>query len=329
MYTDVTELEKRMASKRNQTFPLTVAIEPGNYCNLNCITCTNNQIKRKRGNMNVLLYKKIIDEIAEENPYTRIWLDYYGEPLLQKFKLYYFIDYAKKKGIKNICINTNGTLLDEEMAEMLLDSGIDFISIDCDGFSAEVYEKIRVNAKRDVVYKNIEYLLERKKFYQNKKGIDVPIIEVKVMEMQENKHEIQKIMDYWRMKGAWTTKRRLISWGGVLKDLEPDADINRVACANGIGILAITWDGLVTNCVMDVDAEYTCGDVNVQSIKEIWQKRNEDLVRKHFEHDWDNLPEICKNCNDWKIAGEERFDENGNPVNKSYENNEAMLKNDY
>lgn len=38
-------------------------------------------------------------------------------------------------------MNTNATLLNEEMAEMLLDSEIDFISIDCYGYSKGVFEK--------------------------------------------------------------------------------------------------------------------------------------------------------------------------------------------
>lgn len=54
------------------------------------------------------------------------------------------------------------------MADMLLDSGIDFISIDCDGFSKEVFEKIRVNANRDVVYNNIENLILKKKSMKSK-----------------------------------------------------------------------------------------------------------------------------------------------------------------
>ena len=70
---------------------------------------------RSKGRMDIRLYKKLIDEIAIENPYVRIWLDYYGEPLLQQFKLFYMIDYAKKKGLSNISFNTNGTLLNQEM----------------------------------------------------------------------------------------------------------------------------------------------------------------------------------------------------------------------
>lgn len=317
MYEDLKEIEKKFEMA---AFPLNVIVEPGNYCNLNCTTCANNKLTRPKGQMNIRLYKKIIDEIAEQNPYTRLWLDFYGEPLIQKYKIYYMVDYARKKGLVNININTNGTLLDEEMAEMLLDSGISFISIDCDGFSKEVYEKIRVGANRDVTYANIEHLLKRKK----ESGNTSTIIEIKVMEMEENKQEINQILEYWRERGAWTTTRRLISWAGMCEDIVPEIQQERVACGNAVGILPITWDGKAVNCVMDVDAQFVCGDVTKESIKEIWNRRN-DMVRKHLEHRFDELPDICKSCNDWCIIGEERFDEKGNRIEKTYAHNEKML----
>lgn len=318
MYEDIREVEKKYSISE---FPLNVIVEPGNYCNLNCTTCANNKLTRPKGQMDILLYKKIIDEIAAENPYTRVWLDFYGEPLLQKFKIYYMIDYARKKGLHNIEMNTNGTLLNHEMAEMLLDSQISFISIDCDGFSKEVYEKIRVGGNRDETYANIEYLLKRKK----ELGLKKPIIEVKVMEMEENKDEIDKIVSYWRERGAWTTTRRLISWAGMCEDIRPEVETERIACGNAVGILPITWDGKVTNCVMDVDAQFVCGDVTKESIKDIWTRRNRDMVSKHMEHRFDELPDICKSCTDWTIIGEERFDENGNPVQKNYKHDDKML----
>lgn len=142
-------------------FPLNIAIEPTNHCNFNCIMCPHDKMTRKKGIMDIRLYKKIIDEVAEVNPDTRIYLDFYGEPLIVKYKLYYMIDYAIKRNVKNIATNTNASLLDEEMAEMLLDSGISFISLDCDGYSKEVYEKVRRGGNRDKFFKNVEYLLER------------------------------------------------------------------------------------------------------------------------------------------------------------------------
>ena len=319
MYENISEVEKKF---KISEFPLNVAIETGNYCNLNCIMCANNKLTRPKGQMSILLYKKLIDEIAQENPYTRVWLDYYGEPLLQKFKIFYMIDYAVKKGLKNISMNTNATLMDEEMAEMLLDSGIHFISIDCDGFSKEVYEKIRINGNRDVTYANIEWILKRKK----ERGLRTPIIEIKAMEMEENEHEIEQIIRYWRERGAWTTTRRLISWAGQCEDIRPEVRDSRIACGNAVGIFAITWDGRAALCVMDVNADYQCGDLNRSSIKEIWQKRNEEFVRKHMEHHFDELPEICRNCTDWEIVGEKRYDESGNEIGKNYEERAQMLE---
>ena len=231
------------------------------------------------------------------------------------------MDYARKKGLVNININTNGTLLDAEMAEMLLDSQISFISIDCDGFSKEVYEKIRVGADRDVTYRNIEYLLKRRA----ELGLKEPIIEVKVMEMDENRHEVDKIIQYWRGRGAWTTTRRLISWAGMCEDIKPEIQSERVACGNAVGILPITWDGKAVNCVMDVDAQFVCGDVAVESIKDIWVKRNKNMVCKHIEHKFSELPEICHSCMDWAIIGEERFDADGNPIQKNYDHGNKML----
>lgn len=321
MYEELKDIEKKYQVTE---FPLNVIVEVGNHCNLNCTTCANNKLTRPRGFMDIMLYKRIIDEVAEENPFARVWLDFYGEPLLARYKLYYMIDYAKKKGLKNININTNGTLITEEMAEMLLDSGIDFISIDVDGFSKEVYESIRIGADRDVLYRNVEYLLERKRERQ----LSRPIIEIKVMEMEENKHEIGKIIEYWRARGAWTTTRRLISWAGsceslVQKELPTEG---RVACGNAVGICPITWDGMVVNCVMDVDATHVFGYVQNESIKSIWQRRNQEMVAYHMNHEFDKLPDICQNCTDWMIIGENRYDENGREINKNYQPSGKMLE---
>ncbi len=318
MYEELKELEKKFEVK---DFPLNIGIEITNHCNLNCIMCNNNKLTRPRGYMNVKLYKKIIDEIAEKNRNTRIWLDFYGEALVVRYKLYYMIDYAKKRGLTNICMNTNATLMNNEMAEMLLDSGLDFISIDCDGYSTEVYEKIRIGAKRDIVYNNIEYILKRKK----ERGLKYPIIEVKAMEMEENKNEIEQIISYWRERGAWTTLRRLITWGGSVKSITHTNIEDRIACGSGLGICIITWDGKVPTCVSDVDLENCMGDINVESISEVWKRRNKNFVKKHMEHRWDELPRICQNCTDWSIVGEKRFDENGNPINKNYSHETKML----
>lgn len=318
MFEDLKEIEKRFEIK---DFPLNVGIEITNNCNLNCVMCNNDKLTRPRGYMDMKLYKKIIDEISVMNPNTRIWLDFYGEALLVGYKLYYMIDYAKKRGLTNVCINTNGTLLNYEMADMLLDSGIDFISIDCYGFSKESFESISIGANRDTVYNNIEYILKEKQ----RRNLENVIIEIKTMEMEQNKGEVDQIIDYWRERGAWTTLRRLITWGGSVEDVKHQELSERVACGSGLGIFIVTWDGRVPTCVSDIDIENCLGDINVDSISSIWKKRNECLIDKHMQHKWDELPLICQRCTDWSIVGEKRWDDKGNEIIKSYKHNSKMI----
>lgn len=103
------------------------------------------------------------------------------------------------------------------------------------------------------------------------------------------------------------------------------ADLRSFKRLSTLGVMAITWEGKVVNCVMDVDAKFVCGDANTESLKDIWQRHNKNLVDLHLNRDWERLPEICKNCSDWKIIGEERYDENGIRILKNYNSKEKML----
>ena len=316
MYEEVnSKLEERFVISE---FPLNIGIDVTSHCNLNCRMCIRDKMTREKGFMSMTLYKKIIDEIAQENKGTRIWLDAYGEPLLAGWKLYYMIDYAKKKGLYNVCMNTNGTLLKKEYADMLLDSGIDFISLDCDGFSKEVYEKIRINGDRDVFYQNAEYLLEEKKRRNSN-----AIINFTVIEMEENRHEVEQILEYWRERGAWTTVRRLTSWGGSLSEGKRKP-VERIACGNVIGTCVIAWNGKVPRCCVDMDMPHPIGDINESSIKEVWKRNNEGRAAIHMNHQWDLLDEQCKECTDWMLIGERRYNEKGEELTRSYKKEDKI-----
>ena len=53
------------------------------------------------------------------------------------------------------------------------------------------------------------------------------------MDMKENHNEIDKVVHYWREKGAWTCIRRLISWGGAIDICDSQINVaERIACGN-------------------------------------------------------------------------------------------------
>ena len=316
---DLKEIEKGFNPGE---FPLNILVEPSNFCNLKCTMCAHKDMKRPKGKMSMELYRKIVDEIASENPDTRLWVNFYGESLLMGWQLYYLIDYAKKREITNVGFNTNGTLLSDEMIDMLIDSGIDFVSIDMDAFSKDAFEKIRAGADRDVVYKNVHRFIERKQ----ERNVEKPVLEVKIIEMNENSEEIQQIVDYWRQYPIRIEVREMFTWAEKIK-ADGNREIpERIACAYGIGHCAIAWDGRVAICGLDSEIEEEQGNVNNESIKEIWKRKCDTVLKKHIEHDFENLPEICKNCTDWMHVGTEvRINENGEVYNRNYANKGKML----
>lgn len=64
-----------------------------------------------------------------------------GEPLLSKY-CFTIINYAKNNGLR-VILTTNGTMITSEVAQQIVDAGVDIISISLDGATADVHDSIR------------------------------------------------------------------------------------------------------------------------------------------------------------------------------------------
>ncbi len=113
--------------------------------------------------------------------------------------------------------------------------------------------------------------------------------------------------------------------GGYSSDEKIDIPNDRIACGHAIGQLVFTWEGQAVNCGFDGFAQHIWGDVSKESIKDIWERRNEQMVKNHIAHRFDLIPEICRHCNNWRNIGEDRFDQNGNRIVKNYSEREKMM----
>lgn len=319
MYTKAANLKEIEKKFEVHDFPLVLICEASNYCNLRCTMCSHKDMKRPKGKMSISLYKKIIDEASMENPYTRLWLAWSGEPLIEGWRLYYMITYAKKKGIKSVNINTNGQLLTDDMAEMLIDSGIDNVHIDIDAFSKTVYEKIRVGGDRDKLYANIENFLKKLEIVKGNK----PKVNLKVIEMDINRNEVEQVLEYWKKYNVTFEITEAHTWAGKIKE-SINIQRDRIACCYCIGHMAIAWDGRCAACSPDTEIVNETGNINISTIKEVWKYRIDNYIMKHINHNWDALPELCKNCTDWMHIGtENRFYSSGGEYVRKYGDRET------
>src|SRR5262245_65691954 len=108
---------------RAPRLPEIVQIESTNICNAKCVFCPRDEMHRRQGIMTFDLFKKIVDECAELG-ITHVRVHNYGEPFID-WRLVEKVRYAKQKGIREVGMISNGSLITEEVARGMIEAGLD------------------------------------------------------------------------------------------------------------------------------------------------------------------------------------------------------------
>ena len=142
---------------RARRLPDIVQIESTNICNAKCVFCPRDEMHRRQGVMDMELFKKIVDECAALG-ITHVRVHNYGEPFLDR-QLVEKVRYAKQKGIEEVGMISNGSLITEEIARGMIEAGLDAINISVDAAGKEVFERTRLDLNYDKVIANIRTLV--------------------------------------------------------------------------------------------------------------------------------------------------------------------------
>ena len=276
-------------------FPIRIWVESTNLCNLNCPMCPNDSIDpAKKGFMDFDLFKKIVDELSSKT--QDIYLHHRGEPLLHP-KLFEMIQYAKKKGLKTK-LHSNATQLTEQKSIKLLDSGLDFVSFSFDGYTKETYEKMRVGANFDSTLRNIIRFLELKKEQGKSKPftvlqfLDFPDLEVDI-EVKNKMHDKFRSLPLDEIREIPAH-----NWGGNVELSQKNSNLSQSnnICTFPWYSLTILWDGTVTPCPQDFLGEIELGNVNNNSIRNIWNGKEMINLREKMVSGKYNCFGPCSNC---------------------------------
>jgi MoaA/NifB/PqqE/SkfB family radical SAM enzyme len=276
-----------------ETFPRVVLLDTCSFCNLKCSMCGHRVMTRRKGRMRENLFERVIDEIAEVNPATRVWMVFFGEALiLKKVGIYDMIAYAKGRGLKEIVLNSNGLLLDKEATERLIDVGLDAVYVGIDAFSSETYAKLRVRGDYSTVVENVNRTIQMVRQSSTKK----PRVIVQFVEMEENEKEKDRFVAYWKKQGATVKVRPKVSWAGTVEAGNLTAT-KRYPCHWVMDCAVVAWDGRVVLCAVDYDGRVIAGDVNHQSLQSVWQgylRRMRDMHQKEPGIHYQRSAEIAK-----------------------------------
>jgi len=294
------QIESRLKS---HPFPPQVVIENTSYCNLKCIHCSHREMIRPQQHMDRAVYNKIVEEIGREMPECEVWPTFYGEAFIMGDELFDRLDYAASVGCNNLVLNSNGTLLDrDDNITKILKSPLKRFILSLDGLSKEVFEKIRAKAKWDVVYPAVEELCRRR----NETGQTYPTITAQFSVMKDNAHEAEGYRKFWQERGAEVKIRPMLEWTATgtvrTETIDHNTDF-RIACPWGNNTMAIHQDGSVVSCAVDYEGMFKAGNVRDMTVKQLWDVLEEKLRKPHREHRWQDVPNICKGCGDWQVAG--------------------------
>ena len=273
-------------------FPVHIDVEINSNCNYRCIFCPHGtgEMRNDMSMMSEQTAKRILDELADNKVYS-IKLNWRGEPALHP-KLAEITAYAKKKGIKEVQINTNGFLFDEKKIRDLILAGIDRVIFSLDATTPEVYSKIRIGGDYNRVVENIKTFDRIRKELKRKK----PFLRVQMVRTQLNKHQVDDYQKMWKnivddIRITDVTNR---GQGDSLM-VGDQVSVGRVCCPQPWQRMIISCEGNVLMCCSDWFEKYPLGNIKENSLKEIWNGERLKLVRKKLKRlEYDFQP--CKSC---------------------------------
>ncbi len=251
-------------------YPPYVLIELFSACNLRCPFCFQTDLsftkKPFMGSMKFDLFTKIVDE-CDEIGVGALTFGSRGEPTMYK-KLDEALSYARsKKNIFEIKLNTNATYLNDKIANALLSNGINQIVISADHYEKEEYEKLRINSEFNEILKNVDHLFNlREKLYKNSQT------EIRVSGVNDQKNfSPEKFYDFWMQRSDHVSVVKPMERWDTYKN-KPHPDIND-PCENLFDRIYVWYNGDVNPCDADYKSKLSFGNLNEDTIKNIWNNK--------------------------------------------------------
>lgn len=280
--------------------PREVWIEPTNHCNLRCVMCPHSKgLKAAKGYMDMGLYEKILDDLKGLRV-QRINLFLGGESLLHK----QLVEMVRKAGSRGIPVrlHTNATVLTEDIGRRLLETGaLEEISFSFDGEDRDYYERVRVNAKFEKTLANIVRFLELKKSMDLK----TPKVLIQVINERNADGSPPTMSEEFKAKfaGLPVDKFNPICFHNFGGTLETSGDIKYELarkeykpCSLIWQSMAVSWDGEVVGCCVDMEKKLVLGNLNTQTVMEVWNGSPMVEFRKaQAEKRYMDI-ELCKDC---------------------------------
>ena len=282
--------------------PKYIQMETVTVCNAKCPFCPQNEIKRQPPRMTEATWKKIVDDTRGLGITYRPFLT--NEPFVDK-RQPEIVRYIKRNDpTAKVEYNTNGELMTEELGRELLEAGVDIMRFSIDGLSRETYEPSRVGVSYDKVYERVPRFLE---IWDAEGYRDRCFTEVRVIEVPENAHEIADYRAFWEPRCTEVVVTELYQWPWTGQRRR---DVVKKPCLKVLDEMFFYSNGNATICCWDVHERAVIGNVDEQSVLDIWGGYVANQMRALLDDGRRDLLTLCSRCNAYEGFDFDQF-ENG------------------
>lgn len=203
-----------------------------------------------------------------------------------------------------VVVATNGSLLDRERCERIVDSGIDHLSFSLDAGSAETYKWLCKSTGYDETCRNLETLVE----IRERRSAKHLRITTHIIGIKELAHEFESFKDRWSGLVDSAVVRPFGNWAGLVDGNgcspveEQVIPKRRYPCAWLWYATKIEPNGDMSKCFVHVTGDRDpLGNIMEQSLERIWKGEKLQKLRSlHCEDRYDDI-EFCSNCIVWSL----------------------------
>ena len=265
------------------------------------------ELHREQTYMSLEVFRRVLEECKKTAWVMQFYFQ--GEPLLNS-ELATMISEAHEAGLYTI-VSTNAQAMTEQMAEDLVNAGLDRIIISMDGLSQESYSAYRIGGDIEKCKAALRWLRKAKE--SNGKSREPIVIELQCLRLKSNEAEWEELKKVYKSLGADKLSLKtaqLYDYSDGHELMPTDERYSRYikgsdgkyrrrplgkGCRRVWSGAVITTTGEVLPCCYDKARAYAYGNIMETPLKELY--RNEkalDFRRNAIKERYD----ICREC--WK-----------------------------
>jgi len=270
--------------------PVEYIVETTAKCNLYCPMCPRETHKQPKADMSGDVFERVVREAGSTAEH--MMLIGLGEPFMDP-QIFERIEFCHRHSISTL-LSTNGTFLDQRVAERVLASPLEQITLSFDGASKESFEFYRKGAKFEKVRDNFVRFAEMK----HARGSRLQVV-VQMVRMERNAGEVADFVAFWRgVKGVDQVRIKEDETNVMHPDAGHAADDWKYPCHYlWRGPMYVKQNGDIYPCCQSYMLDGApLGNIAEEALESIWNGTEMQRMRRAHTGGRAGEIDICARC---------------------------------